>query len=324
MKISQLILILTLFGATFDAVAGCTFYNSVKDREGTTLMEVATTISIPRDTPNGTVIYESPSTRFVGPSSFTCTESSFWGMKNLRGSEASNSADHPIGDTGIAWRFKYNGKTLVKGYAGHYVFSGPSTFDQSSNNIQLIKVGEIKSGTNIPEGDLGYVKVDALRVFTIRTTKSTAVVSQSCETPDVKAPMGERDLSTFPKSGSYSSPTNFYIALNNCPAGINKVTYSLTPTSTAPALNASQGIIALNGSSTAKGIALQIIDSNQMPIELGKAYVFNGYSTTGGNFKIPLAARYFRTLPTGGAGVLDPGLSAGSANTEVTFIMSYL
>ncbi len=324
MKISQLILILTLFGATFNAVAGCAFLPG-NGGNGATLMDLPRFLTVPRDTPNGTVLYESPPITFNGSDTFECDVSRPWGIKNLLGTDAITSDAFPIGDSGIAWRFLYSeGKTPIKGYGAHYVVVGVRSFSGTSNVLQLIKAGDIEGGTFIPAGDLGYMKVDKMRVFTIRSTQSAAIVSRSCETPNVKVEMGEHDLSDFPKGGSYSSATNFKIEVNNCPTGINKITYNLTPAATAPALILSQGIIALNRSSTAKGIALQIIDSNQRPIELGKTYVFNGYSTAGGNFSIPLAARYLRTLTTSGAGELDPGMSAGSANTEVTFIMSYL
>ncbi len=53
-----------------------------------------------------------------------------------------------------------------------------------------------------------------------------------------------------------------------------------------------------------------------MPVPLNTPRNFSGYNTSGGNFLIPLIANYYR-LGT-------ESLKAGSANTEVTFIMSYL
>ncbi|MOA60471.1 hypothetical protein D3C78_1853600 [compost metagenome] len=66
------------------------------------------------------------------------------------------------------------------------------------------------------------------------------------------------------------------------------------------------------------------MDGNQTPLALNKNHVFSDYVTTGGNFTILLSARYYRTLPASSGGKGDPGVTPGTANTEVTFVMSYL
>lgn len=102
--------------------------------------------------------------------------------------------------------------------------------------------------------------------------------------------------------------------MNQCQTGIKKVTYSFKATT--PVIDATKGIVALNSSSTATGIGLQLMNDTGQPIALGTTYPFNAFTTTATNFKIPLSAAYYR-LPTG-------DLKAGSANTEVTFIVNYL
>jgi len=52
------------------------------------------------------------------------------------------------------------------------------------------------------------------------------------------------------------------------------------------------------------------------PIALNTPYPFSGFNSTGTDFKIPLSAAYIR--------LADSRLEAGTANTEVTFIMTYL
>ena len=49
---------------------------------------------------------------------------------------------------------------------------------------------------------------------------------------------------------------------------------------------------------------------------LDTTYPFTAFSTTGKSFTIPLSAAYYRLAE----GVTQPG----TANTDVTFIMSYL
>jgi type 1 fimbria pilin len=81
-------------------------------------------------------------------------------------------------------------------------------------------------------------------------------------------------------------------------------------------IDAAKGIVALNDSSTAKGIGLQLMNDTGQPIALGTTYPFGAFTTTGTNFKIPLSASYYR--------LATDRLKASSANTEVTFIVNYL
>ncbi|CAM3861078.1 fimbrial protein [Pseudomonas wadenswilerensis] len=106
----------------------------------------------------------------------------------------------------------------------------------------------------------------------------------------------------------------FNTALNQCQRGIKKVTYQLKATTRV--IDAKNGVVALNGESTAKGIGLQLMNDSGQPIALDTSYPFNGFDPLGTDFKIPLAAAYYR--------LAEDHLEAGSANTAVTFIMSYL
>lgn len=106
----------------------------------------------------------------------------------------------------------------------------------------------------------------------------------------------------------------FNIGLNQCRTGIKKVTYSLKANT--PVIDAAKGIITLNDSSTAKGIGLQLLNDAGQPIALDTTYPFDAFTATGTDFKIPLSASYYR--------LTTEELKAGSANTEVTFIVNYL
>jgi type 1 fimbria pilin len=120
-------------------------------------------------------------------------------------------------------------------------------------------------------------------------------------------------LHEFREAGAKTRTVRFNIALNQCQAGINKVTYSLKATT--PVIDATKGIVALNSTSTATGIGLQLMNDAGQPIAFDTTYPFNAFTTTGTDFKIPLSAAYYR---------LPGDLKAGSANTEVTFVVNYL
>ena len=118
----------------------------------------------------------------------------------------------------------------------------------------------------------------------------------------------------FDLPGATPRVIKFNIALNDCQTGINKVTYSLKATTRI--IDAQKGIVALNGTSTAKGIGLQLLNDAGQPMALDTTYPFTAFNTTGKSFTIPLSAAYYRLAE----GVTQPG----TANTDVTFIMSYL
>ena len=121
-------------------------------------------------------------------------------------------------------------------------------------------------------------------------------------------------LEEFNKSGDTPRAIKFNIALNQCQGNIKKITYQLKATT--QEIDKHRGIVALNASSTARGIGLQLRNSSGQPIALNTEYHFKGFNSTSKNFNISLSATYYR-LATG-------KLQAGTANTEVTFIMNYL
>ncbi|MNJ17526.1 Type-1 fimbrial protein, A chain precursor [compost metagenome] len=309
---------------SFNTEAACSFTSGAKVLSAT--ININQNLSIPRDTPNNTTLFESPIQTVTGSNNFECTTISPWGIKNNLGTDSSTSKIFPISDTGLAWQWIYGEMVVpaVNGSPNTIEANKTYTFDNTRHTLRLLKIGPIKNNAKIPAGEVGYMKIGALTTVIMRLSQEVKAVAQSCETPDVKVDMGEHDLGVFTESGASSKPTSFSIRLNNCPTGINKVMYSLEPTPTTPAWNAGLGIIELNKSSTAKGFALQIMDNNQTPLALNKKHLFSDYATTGGNFTIPLSARYYRTVPASTGGKDDPGVTPGTANTEVTFVMSYL
>ncbi|EJN21108.1 fimbrial protein [Pseudomonas sp. GM80] len=317
----------TLFFAFFILIfpiyansAICSFY---KDHAMTTFdVSVPSTLSIPRDTPNGTVVYESPPVTLNSiNSSYTCTANSVSGIKNNVG-ESGKDKLLPIGNTGLAWSWKYKG-IRVNAFPVDISVKGTYGFNGTTHSLVIVKTANITNAQKIPSGILGYYQIGEVSALAM-SIQGMTILPQSCETPDVKVDMGENDLSQFSEFGKHTDPVGFTVKVNNCPRGINKITYTLSPTPNSPEVSAGSGVVSLNQNSTAKGIALQLLDSNQFPIEFNKAYLFSGYSTEGGNYNIPLNAQYIRTVPTGNQGGLDPGMRAGSANAEIWFIMSYL
>lgn len=279
-------------------------------------INIPETITLPRDLASGTILFESPVfTQNLG-ARLTCSTTAPFGVKNNLGSAELGTTVFPIGNTGLSW-VVLRQERLAQSYGS--VILKPASYDNLSarTQIRIIKSGNITQGATIPAGEFGSLVADALVVDTYISNKITHIVASACETRNVNVKMGQHRLENFSKDSSAASTAiPFSLGLFNCPAGINSVTYTLTPTSSSPSLSDDQGLISLTQASTAKGIGLQITDGNLKPVPLNKAIAFNEYSTKGGNFTIPLSARY--ALQATGTGVVP-----GTANAEITFTMNY-
>ncbi|WP_178125735.1 fimbrial protein [Pseudomonas sp. EMN2] len=279
-------------------------------------IDIPATISVARDTPNGTVIFESPRLDLYPiNSTVRCLADCRSGVKNNVGDTTPGSELFPIGNTGVSWRY-YNHRTesFTLGYPAVVNRPNEYGFNRSSLSIQLVKTGDIHGGVKIPAGILGYRQYEEIYALGIKINGSV-ITPMSCETPDVRVEMGtDYKLSDFEYSAGIARKVHFNIRLIGCPSSIKNVNYTLKA-NTQP-VDTSRGVVSLNASSTAKGIALQLFDTNDNPIPLEIPQKFADYNSSGGDFQIPLSASYYR-LPS-------ESLEAGTANTEVTFIMTYL
>ncbi|WP_213296949.1 fimbrial protein [Paraburkholderia sacchari] len=144
----------------------------------------------------------------------------------------------------------------------------------------------------------------------------------TCTTPDVNVPMGTFKTADFPAIGSLSpgqaAPVN--IQLLNCPGGaavsgtqagqIHSIQYRIDPTAGTLATN----VAALTGTPSATGVGIQLFTASGGVFPLSTLQTLSGYnSATGGNYTIPLTARYYRTGP----------VTAGPADTAMTLTISY-
>lgn len=280
-------------------------------------INIPETITLPRDLASGTVLFESPVfTQNVG-AKFICSTAASFGVKNNLGSAGLDTTEFPIDNTGLSW-VVVRQERLAQSYGSVNLNPG-IMYDnfRSRTQIRIIKSGNITQGATIPAGEFGSLVSDALVLDSYISNKITHIVASACETRNVNVKMGQHRLENFSKDSSAASTAiPFSLELFNCPTGINSVTYTLTPTSSSPSLSDDQSLISLTQASTAKGIGLQITDGNLKPVPLNKAIAFNEYSTKGGNFTIPLSARY--ALQATGTGVVP-----GTANAEITFTMNY-
>ncbi len=304
---------ITLMGTPAAFAANCTATVNTNEtlNFGATLANGS--LTIPADTPDGTVVYQE--TVQSAQNSWTCSAASQYGVvMNPAVGMVTSGTVFPFGKTGLSFRIwidsldRYESTPFTLKAAGYGITAG-------AVRLEIIKSGPLAAQVKIASGNLANLKSDELFIVRYNLTNPLVLNAASCQTPSVPVAMGDDyQLWEFRDAGSTPRTIRFNIGLNQCQTGIKKVTYSLKATT--PVIDAANGVVALNAGSTATGIGLQLMNEAGQPVAFGRDYTFNGFTTTGKDFKIPLSAAYYR-LPTG-------DLKAGSANTEVTFIVNYL
>ena len=273
------------------------------------------TLSVPRNAPVGTVVWESSTYTVYGTKRYTCklayragvkSEVGWWSTKDM--------TEFPIGDTGLAWSLIINGTPVQGIYDGLVRAAGPQNLDGWSFKVLIKTTKAVSAGAVVPAGILGYYNVNyEFDAMTFKSSNEASVSALSCKTPDVTVKMGDRNrVRDFSGVGTSLSPVDFSIALKECPTGLKKVSYLLKPNT--QIVDAARSVVALDAASSAKGVGLQILDAHENPVAMNEKIVFSGYDTVGGNFNIPLKAAYYQTGPI---------VEGGSANSSLTLVMSY-
>lgn len=269
-------------------------------------------LTIPQDAPNGTIIYEETST-LASRVKVTCNGGGMYGFSiNKTLGNVTSGSVFPLGVPGLSFRiFDDSYLYAPSPQPGDFTMTFPST----TYRLEIIKSGELSSQSSIPPVYLGEFGLGGTPAARFKLINPITVNAASCQTPSVMVAMGDDyELSEFEKIGDTSPAIKFNIALNNCNRGIQKVTYELKANT--PIIDVQKGVVALDTGSSAKGIGLQLKNEAGQPISFGTPYQFSGFNSTGTNFNIPLSASYIRLAD----GILEPG----TANTNISFIMSYL
>lgn len=330
--------LLALLGSTTSwAAATCT------QRISNESVNVPTQISIPRDAAIGTAL-TGWLTSEADVNWFNCTVSGGAGTgTGLRATTPSagqtkvvDGITHEVYTTGV------EGVGLIVGGRGYANGCGWAAFEALNQNwrgracntqgatnnggqirAMFVKTGPIASGVIPPltiaaatsvSNEAGGIIAPNPGLEIKFITMAFLVASQACKTPDVSVFLGTPSASAFSGPGSSSQPVAFDIALNGCPSGLSAIHYQIDAVT--PIVDAANAVVGLDAGSTASGVGVQLLDDDGNPAILGVTRPFAGYSAAGGgNFKIPLRARYRQT---------DGKVTPGSANSAVTFTMNYL
>lgn len=198
MKPQHFIVFLSLSGIAVNATADLCRYISTGGKQDIVNINTNPTISVPRDTPNGTILYESTPYQHGTINDYYCSATHPWGIKNNLGTDTPTTNIFPIHNTGISWQYIFTGVARL-GYGGFTESSGNKVFANTTTALRLIKTGDIGDGVTIPAGDIGYIKTDTLLPTAIRLSQEIKITASSCETPDIKVDMGSTIYTYFQK-----------------------------------------------------------------------------------------------------------------------------
>jgi len=164
-------------------------------------------------------------------------------------------------------------------------------------------------------GNTESVGSDTYRISQMLAGMVTFEGGGTCTTPDVPVKLPSLPASDFPGAGSVKGTTTFNLQFQNCPSGLYSIGYYFTPTTSI--VDAAQGVVALDGSSTATGIGVQLTEDNGTALKFGvnNTYPLTTYApSTVNSYSIPLKASYYQT---------GNSVNGGDVSTSVTFTLDY-
>ena len=193
--------------------------------------------------------------------------------------------------------------------------------------VELIKTGPVKAGGTL-EGAFARwtANPNGATLIEFRFTSPVKIESglPTCNvaTTNVSVPMGKVSAVTFRGKGSVSKEIPFKLQLN-CAGGDSGASTNVYVTLTDATDRANRSTtLSLNGGSTATGLGVEILSGTTVlgygadSVAPGNVNQWKAGAVSQGmsTFDIPLAARYVQTATA---------VTAGSANAQATFTMSY-
>ena len=205
----------------------------------------------------------------------------------------------------------------------------PVTMASLQFRYALVKTGEIAPGSHSINQVVASGTSDMGPMFDL--TFAATITVAGCSMPaapgnQIDVPMGTWEKRVFNGKHSTTPAQSFAITLDACIAGSNYpnnpggaftgnyANIQIDGNKTSTILDAANGILSLSSDSTAQGLAIQVLNADDSPMNLGQpvrlSRIVNGTTT------LPLKARYIQTAD--GATPM-PGSANGYASFSVTY-----
>lgn len=308
-------MLLLLAWVPLDAQAVCRFTSG--GNTSVTFSGLPSTISVPANTPVGTVIASTGQVSPANPPTIQCgsyvwgfwfpsAETMTYGVVNSRGGYLTDNVTYQTGIAGVGYRITHPTAHL-KPYPLSSESVSTSEFSVTSG-LELVTTGPITSGSVLLAGKLGDWKWRDLIPETFRLANSITFTSPSCTivTDPINVTLPLVTTSAFTGVGSVSGKTPFQIQLA-CPTGtaVAKITMHTSNPGSQP------GVVAPAGAGYAGGIGVRVLDGNSNPMVFETQTVVTPPNAT---TSIPYFAQYFQTAPT---------TTSGPVKATVTFDIFY-
>ena len=141
----------------------------------------------------------------------------------------------------------------------------------------------------------------------------TFLAGGTCTTPDVNVDLGKVPIGRFSGIGSTAALKAFELSFQNCPSGLDAIGFRFGATTSV--VNASDGVVAADSSSTTSGLGVGFLDEFYDPLEFGRRYPLSAYdSESGGNYTVPLTTALYQ---------IDPVVRGGIIKGAITFTLDY-
>jgi major type 1 subunit fimbrin (pilin) len=237
----------------------------------------------------------------------------------------------------VRWRYTLNGTTtnwqpLTISTGGQQTHSESITVNYTGNRFYLgvdAQVRFVKTTTGLTAGAIPLFDPIYLRhlqtyngsaapgdlTYMIAQFKSGGTIASggTCTTPNVNVDLPEASVSQFSGAGSVAGRKAFNLTFNQCPAGLSSIGYSFAATT--KVLDATNGVVAPNSTSTASGVGIQLLRGNNTPVTFDTIYLLDNYDASAkANYTVPMQAGLFQVGNT---------VTAGTANTAITFTLNY-
>lgn len=320
-KYSKILCIgLCAFGASSGAYAAC--YVSEKWPLVTAMLDIGK-LNIPLESKVGDILYTKSVKPFMpgGQVPFICKNGggsvSFRITKDYGlapGFQKVYTTDVPGVGVRFAWKW-FNGGGAIIPYTNAL---SEGTWDIPATTgftIEIIKIADKTGSGPLAGGIYAEYSADGDNKSIIRLmlaggeasviTTSPCIVSN--ESKFIQVPLGKIPLSRFRGVNSTTAGSNFKIRLNcniSAKSTINTVYLKFDANKKDP--NGRDGVILLDDSQTsAKGVGIQITDSQQIPVKFGQDTLVGPALNT---YDLNYTARYIQTLNT-----ITPGQANGTA-----------
>ncbi|WP_228759316.1 hypothetical protein [Pseudomonas neuropathica] len=182
----------SLLACASSVMAGsCVAVNSKTETLNFGASLASSTLTIPADTPNGTVVYQDTlqSTAHI----WSCSKISLFGiqMNPKLGTATGKDSIFPLGKSGLSYRVWFEAlsryETALQAIAANSAYG----FGANSVRLEIIKTGELTSKVNIDAGYLGSLQSDDLILKKLNLMNPIVLNTASCQTPSVPVAMGD-------------------------------------------------------------------------------------------------------------------------------------